>query len=123
MENILLICREQILRVKGDDKNIPFVLVGNKADLYERRLVSPEESEARAKQWDVPYIETSAKTRANVDKVSYIQSCTKTKVNADKLSHIQSCTKTRANIDKVSYIPTCTRTHDNVDKISYISFK
>ena len=54
--------------MKGDD-NIPFLLVGNKADLDERRQVSLDESEGRARQWNVPYIETSAKTRANVDKV------------------------------------------------------
>ncbi|XP_062607690.1 ras-related protein Ral-A-like isoform X1 [Saccostrea cucullata] len=62
--------REQILRVKNDD-TIPFLLVGNKADLEDRRYVSVEEAQERAKQWNVPYVETSAKTRANVDKVFY----------------------------------------------------
>lgn len=62
--------REQILRVKGDD-NIPFLLVGNKADLDDKRQVSLEEAQNRAKQWNVPYVETSAKTRANVDKVFF----------------------------------------------------
>jgi len=62
--------REQILRVKGDD-NIPFLLVGNKADLDDRRQVTLEEAQARAQQWGVPYVETSAKTRANVDKVFF----------------------------------------------------
>ncbi|GIX68280.1 ras-related protein Ral-A [Caerostris extrusa] len=62
--------REQILRVKGDD-NIPFLLVGNKGDLDEKRQVSLEEAESRARQWNVPYVETSAKTRSNVDKVFF----------------------------------------------------
>lgn len=63
--------REQILRVKGDDY-IPFVLVGNKADLAEaRRRVSLEEAQGLAAQWKVPYVETSAKTRMNVDKIFY----------------------------------------------------
>lgn len=62
--------RDQILRVKGDD-NIPFLLVGNKADLEDKRQVSLEEAQNRAKQWNVPYVETSAKTRANVDKVFF----------------------------------------------------
>ncbi|XP_061186035.1 ras-related protein Ral-A-like isoform X3 [Saccostrea echinata] len=62
--------REQILRVKNDD-TIPFLLVGNKADLEDKRYVSVEEAQERAKQWNVPYVETSAKTRANVDKVFY----------------------------------------------------
>lgn len=64
-------CREQILRVKNDD-TIPFLLVGNKADLEDKRYVSVEEAQERAKQWSVPYVETSAKTRANVDKVRTI---------------------------------------------------
>ncbi|XP_074593316.1 ras-related protein O-RAL-like [Brevipalpus obovatus] len=61
--------REQILRVKGDDVNIPFLLVGNKADLDERRVVSQEEAQKLADSWNVPYIETSAKTRMNVDTI------------------------------------------------------
>lgn len=61
--------REQILRVKSDD-NIPFLLVGNKADL-ENRQVSAEEANQRAHSWNVTYVETSAKTRANVDKAFY----------------------------------------------------
>ena len=60
--------REQILRVKGDD-NIPFLLVGNKCDLHTRRNVPLEEALRLADQWKVPYVETSAKTRMNVDKV------------------------------------------------------
>ncbi|XP_032802070.1 ras-related protein Ral-A-like isoform X2 [Petromyzon marinus] len=62
--------REQILRVKEDD-SVPFLLVGNKSDLEERRQVSSEEARARAEQWRVSYVETSAKTRANVDKVFF----------------------------------------------------
>ncbi|XP_034949563.1 ras-related protein Ral-a isoform X2 [Chelonus insularis] len=62
--------REQILRVKNDE-NIPFLLVGNKSDLQEKRKVSLDEAQARAQQWGVPYVETSAKTKANVDKVFY----------------------------------------------------
>ena len=57
-----------------NDENIPFLLVGNKADLEDKRQVTIEEAQARAQQWSVPYVETSAKTRANVDKVSQILS-------------------------------------------------
>ena len=60
--------REQILRVK-DDETIPLLLVGNKCDLESRRRVADAEAGARASQWGVPYVETSAKTRHNVDKV------------------------------------------------------
>jgi len=64
--------REQILRVKGDSsEGVPFLLVGNKCDLDERRKISREEAEGRAAQWKVPYVETSAKTRGNVDKVFF----------------------------------------------------
>ncbi|XP_002736973.1 ras-related protein Ral-A-like [Saccoglossus kowalevskii] len=64
--------REQILRVKNDKNDrIPFVLVGNKSDLEERRQVSIEEAQAKAADWNVTYVETSAKTRANVDKVFF----------------------------------------------------
>lgn len=63
--------REQILRVKNDDR-IPFLLVGNKSDLAsERREVSLEEASEVARSWQVPYVETSAKTRHNVDAVFF----------------------------------------------------
>ncbi|KAM9308226.1 ras-related protein Ral-A [Gastrophryne carolinensis] len=62
--------REQILRVK-EDENVPFLLVGNKSDLEDKRQVSVEEAKSRADQWNVNYVETSAKTRANVDKVFF----------------------------------------------------
>lgn len=57
------------MRVKNDE-NIPFLLVGNKSDLGEKRKVPLNEATSRATQWGVPYVETSAKTRANVDKVN-----------------------------------------------------
>jgi len=57
------------LRVKNDE-SIPFLLVGNKCDLNDKRKVPLSECQLRAQQWAVPYVETSAKTRENVDKVS-----------------------------------------------------
>lgn len=69
--------REQILRVKsgggGDDLHMPppILLVGNKFDLEARREVSVEEVEELAGQWQVRYIETSAKTRHNVDMIYF----------------------------------------------------
>lgn len=44
-------------------------MVGNKSDLEERRQVPVEEARSKAEEWGVQYVETSAKTRANVDKV------------------------------------------------------
>ncbi|KAE9555528.1 hypothetical protein FO519_001296 [Halicephalobus sp. NKZ332] len=68
--------REQILRVKNSDTSVPIALVGNKSDLTSERVVSQEQARARADSWGVPYIETSAKTRMNVDKLRQTQDCT-----------------------------------------------
>uniref|UniRef100_A0A7N9D687 small monomeric GTPase n=1 Tax=Macaca fascicularis TaxID=9541 RepID=A0A7N9D687_MACFA len=61
--------REQILRVKAEEDKIPLLVVGNKSDLEERRQVPVEEARSKAEEWGVQYVETSAKTRANVDKL------------------------------------------------------
>lgn len=66
------ICREQILRVKNDE-DIPFILIGNKCDLTEKRQVSQEQAQSLAAEWNVPYVETSAKNNENVDKVRIAQ--------------------------------------------------
>ncbi|CAG8479848.1 10647_t:CDS:2 [Ambispora leptoticha] len=60
--------RDQISRVLDDD-SIPFILVGNKSDLAQIRKVTREEAQRKALEWGCPYIETSAKTRQNVDEV------------------------------------------------------
>ena len=60
--------RENILRVKGDD-TIPFLLIGNKCDLDGKRQVLQSRAQNQAESWNVPYIETSAKTKQQVDTV------------------------------------------------------
>ncbi|KAL1927602.1 hypothetical protein VTP01DRAFT_3839 [Rhizomucor pusillus] len=60
--------RDQILRVLDDD-SIPFILVGNKVDLAHLRKVSSAEGQQLAQEWGCPYLETSAKTRQNVEEV------------------------------------------------------
>lgn len=62
--------REQILRVKVDDQ-VPIILVGNKVDLHDQRVINADEAKALAHSWGVQYEETSAKTRFNVDKVYF----------------------------------------------------
>ncbi len=62
--------REQILRVKVDEQ-IPIILVGNKIDIKDERVVSSDEAKALAQSWGVQYEETSAKMKVNVDKVYY----------------------------------------------------
>lgn len=52
-----------------DDENVPFILVGNKADLEDLRKVTKEEAGMRAKKWGCQYVETSAKTRQNVEEI------------------------------------------------------
>ena len=59
--------REQIVKIRQDE-TIPFILVGNKVDLEERQ-VTVGQALAKATDWHVWYMETSAKTRENVCKV------------------------------------------------------
>jgi len=58
--------REQILRVKDADK-VPMVIAGNKSDLESDRQVTQVEGRDLAKSYVVPFFETSAKTRINVE--------------------------------------------------------
>jgi Ras-related protein Ral-A len=43
------------------------VLVGNKCDLQAKRQITKKEAEALASEWGCSYIETSAKTKENVN--------------------------------------------------------
>lgn len=61
--------RDQIIRFK-DDNNVPLVIVGNKSDLEEDRVVSRARAFQISQLWgNAPYYETSARRRANVDEV------------------------------------------------------
>lgn len=61
--------REQIIRIK-DDEDIPMVLVGNKSDMEDERVVPRARAFQLAQQWgQKPYYETSARRRTNVDEV------------------------------------------------------
>ncbi|RYO94751.1 hypothetical protein DL766_000014 [Monosporascus sp. MC13-8B] len=62
--------QQQILRVKDKDY-FPMVVVGNKCDLESEREVPRSEGEALAKSFGCSFIETSAKSRINVDKAFY----------------------------------------------------
>ena len=63
------IYRDQIRRVKDAD-DVPTVLVGNKQDLPSRD-VEYERAALLASKFNVPYVETSAKTRVGVDDAFY----------------------------------------------------
>lgn len=55
--------REQIIRIKDDD-NVPIVIVGNKSDLEEDRVVSRQKAFGISQSWgNAPYYETSARRR------------------------------------------------------------
>lgn len=58
--------RHQIMRVK-DSEDIPIVLVGNKSDRVNEREVGKEEGAALAKKLGCAFVETSAKTRSNLE--------------------------------------------------------
>eukprot|EP01095_Lingulamoeba_sp_RSL-Kostka_P000535 TRINITY_DN10810_c3_g1_i1.p1 TRINITY_DN10810_c3_g1~~TRINITY_DN10810_c3_g1_i1.p1 ORF type:complete len:189 (+),score=70.26 TRINITY_DN10810_c3_g1_i1:159-725(+) len=57
---------EHIQRIKDSD-NVPIVLVGNKSDLVSERQVTAEAFKEKAEKYNVPFIETSAAVRKNVD--------------------------------------------------------
>lgn len=46
------------------------VLVGNKSDMKESRVIPTNEGENLAKQYNIPFFETSAKTGSNVEEVN-----------------------------------------------------
>jgi len=51
-------------------KNVPnakFILIGNKSDLEDQRVVNKEEGETLANEWGAPYFETSAKLNSGIN--------------------------------------------------------
>ncbi|PSK35551.1 hypothetical protein C7M61_004339 [Candidozyma pseudohaemuli] len=63
----LLALREQVLRIK-DLENVPMVLIGNKSDLDDDRVLSIDDGIKVSQQWGlVPFYETSAMYKTNVD--------------------------------------------------------
>ena len=60
--------KDQILRVK-DTIEVPMVLVGNKTDLEDQRVVSRESGLGLARSFNCSFLETSAKERVNVDEI------------------------------------------------------
>ncbi|ODV93044.1 hypothetical protein PACTADRAFT_52192 [Pachysolen tannophilus NRRL Y-2460] len=67
--NELEAIRQQVVRIK-DSENVPMVLVGNKCDLTEERRISTEKGKEIAAKWgEVPFYETSAMYKTNVQEV------------------------------------------------------
>ncbi|KAG6811207.1 hypothetical protein H0H92_008569 [Tricholoma furcatifolium] len=61
--------RKQIYRIKGDDHNIPIVVVGTKLDLVSEREVQRDTISSLANRWSLPFYETSAKKNWHIDDV------------------------------------------------------
>eukprot|EP01121_Diplochlamys_sp_Union-15-3_P007378 TRINITY_DN1870_c0_g1_i5.p1 TRINITY_DN1870_c0_g1~~TRINITY_DN1870_c0_g1_i5.p1 ORF type:complete len:192 (-),score=34.00 TRINITY_DN1870_c0_g1_i5:105-680(-) len=62
--------KDQILRVKDTD-SVPMVLVGNKCDLSDQRVITTEQGEALARKFNASFLEASAKTKINVEQIFY----------------------------------------------------
>ena len=57
--------REMIQRVRDEDFPA-IVLVGNKVDLEDQRVIPTSRGQELANEWNCPYFETSAKTNYNI---------------------------------------------------------
>ena len=57
-----------IKRAEGvkDTENLPMVIVGNKCDLDDMRVVTTEEGKSLATKYNCPFFESSAKCRINI---------------------------------------------------------
>lgn len=70
--NDLIDIKEQITRVKDMAIDVPMVVVGNKCDLEDERLVSKQQGESLARSFGCTFLETSAKFQINVNEVKQI---------------------------------------------------
>lgn len=68
--NDLVDLKDQIMRAKDVDANIPLVLVGNKIDLEDERVVGKHQGESLARSFACTFLETSAKLQINVNEVT-----------------------------------------------------
>jgi len=50
---------------------VPMILVGNKCDLEDERVVGKDQGQGLARQWNSAFLETSAKSKINVNEVNW----------------------------------------------------
>jgi len=62
--------RENLIRLK-DTEDVPMILIGNKCDLETSRQESTNDGASLARNWGVPFLDTSAKTRKNIEECFY----------------------------------------------------
>ena len=55
---------DSIVELKGN--NFPIVLIGNKSDLEDKRMISKEEGQELSEKYNLPFFETSNKNGTNV---------------------------------------------------------
>ena len=60
--------KDKLIRIK-DDNRVPMIVVGNKCDLESERIVSKDQGQALAREFNCSFMETSAKKKSNVDEV------------------------------------------------------
>ena len=69
--NDLVDIKDHIVRVKDTGDNVPMVLVGNKCDLEDERVVGREVGQKLARNWGSTFLETSAKQKINVNEIFF----------------------------------------------------
>ena len=64
--------RNRIYEVKNT-RDVPILLVGTQKDLSEARVISRDQGQQKATQWDCEFIEVSAKTSENLGGIQIYQ--------------------------------------------------
>ena len=54
---------------RNADKDVSIIIVGNKCDLEEDRVITKEMGEEKAKNFNCPFFETSAKSKVNINEI------------------------------------------------------
>lgn len=67
----LLICLLYYDSFQPSTFQVPMVVVGNKCDLEDERVVGKDQGQSLANEWKVRFMETSAKKKIGVNEVSY----------------------------------------------------
>jgi len=64
--------RNTLIRtIEPDGPLVPIILVGNKCDLEEDRVVQTEEGKRQATRWNIEFMESSARDNINVNEVFF----------------------------------------------------
>uniref|UniRef100_A0A8C5Y5F1 RAP1A, member of RAS oncogene family n=1 Tax=Microcebus murinus TaxID=30608 RepID=A0A8C5Y5F1_MICMU len=66
-------CQQCMLEILDTDtEDVPMILLGNKCDLEDERVVGKEQGQNLARQWcNCAFLESSAKSKINVNEIFY----------------------------------------------------